>query len=305
MELTHNNYLRGYGNGNTWRVEIDPPRNNPLSYYEEACKAAEIIWSQKQGELHVLYSGGMDSEYVISVFKSLGMRVTPVIMKLKSKTGYYNQHDLDYAFRFCANNNLSYQLYELDFDKFIDSGEALSIVNSCRCARYEMAAAMWLASQVNGTVITGNDPPTILGMPFGYCLEEIEVSHSQLTYWKNNNINGTPFFLEYTSGMLLSFLKDTSIQDFVKRPIEYAYKDKSFNAISTDIVKVNVYNNQNKFVIEPRTKYTGYETIQNSIVASHQNVALANKNKTVWDGKCYYDYATLMNKLTVDKCIVL
>lgn len=305
MELIHNNYMRGYDNGNMWRVEIDPPHIIPKSYYEEACKAAEIIWSQKQGELHVLYSGGMDSEYVISVFKSLGMNVIPVIMKLKSKTGYYNKHDLDYAFKFCTNTNLSYQTYELDFDKFIKSGEALSIINSCQCSRYEMAASMWLASQVNGTVITGNDPPTVLGMPFGYCLEELEVSHSQLTYWRNNNIEGTPFFLEYTPEMLLSFLQDTAIIKFVQQPIDYVYKNRSFNAISTDTVKVSVFNNQDKFVIEPRTKYTGYETIQTSAIASHENALLANQNKALWDGKCYYDYRVLMNKLTVVKGIVL
>jgi hypothetical protein len=291
--------LRGYGHGPTWRVEIDPPGRFVGTYYEETCKAAEMIWSLKQGPLHVLYSGGMDSEYVISVFRSLGMKVTPVIMRMKSNTGsYYNNHDLKYAFKYCQNNSLSYQIVDLNFDNFVKSGEMLDIANSCQCARYEGVAPLWLAKQINGTVITGNDPPLVLGMPYGYCLEELEVIHSQLTYWKSNNIHGTPFFLSYTSDMMLSFLQDIAIQEFVKKPIDYLVKDRALLAIDTNTVKSRVFNNQDKFIIEPRQKYTGYEYIENSRISAHANITLANQNRSKWEGACYYNYHTLIDRLS-------
>ena len=144
----------------------------------------------------------------------------------------------------------------------------------------------------------GNDPPLVLGMPFGYCVEELQSIHSQLRFWKKNNIHGTPFFLAHTPEMALSFLQDDVIREFVKRPIEYTYKDKSLMAISSDIVKVNIFNKQEKFVIEPRVKYNGFEYIQKARISTHANIKLANANKDKWEGACYHDYHTLLDRLS-------
>lgn len=291
MDLVYNNYLRGYGNGTTWRVEIDPPSRPVKSYYEETCIAAEMVWSRKQGNLNVLYSGGMDSEYVINVFLSMGMRVTPVIMKLGPD---YNYHDFNNAIKFCRERDISFTVVDLDFEKFVET-QLLEILERNQSGRYQMAATMWLASQVDGTVITGNDPPLLVQRkpwkqhPHGIFLEELEVIHSQFNCWKNDGIYGTPFFLSYTPEMMLAILKEQTYVDFATGRHNHA---------TTDAVKINVFNNQNKFAMEPRTKYTGYETIERSNIFAHSNIQDTVKKLLKWRGITYFKYDALVDRLT-------
>ena len=288
MELIHNNYMRGTGNGPTWNVEIDPPTRPVKSYYEEACVAAEMVWSQKQGTVYVMYSGGMDSEYVINVFLSLGMDVTPVIMRLQPN---YNDHDFQYALKFCNKRGLSYQIIDLDFDKFVSSGKMFEIATRNKAGRYELTASMWLASQLDGTVLTGNDPPLLLhrykSMP-GVYLEELEYIHSQFNCWRNDGIYGTPFFLSYTPEMMLAILNEQTFVDFSKTP----------QIKNTDSVKIGVFNNQNKFVMETRTKFTGYEYVAKSKIYNHPDIQRSLKEHKQWCGVTYFEYNKLRSWLT-------
>lgn len=289
MELIHNNYMRGSGNGPTWNVSIDPPGRSVKSYYEEACIAAEMVWSKKQGRIYVLYSGGMDSEYVINVFLSLGMNVTPVVMNLEP---FYNRHDVHYALKFCKSRNLSYYTINLDFDTFVKSGKMLEILTRNKAGRYEMAATMWLATQLDGTVITGNDPPLLLnrkGELAGVFLEELEYIHSQFNCWQNDNVYGTPFFLSYTPEMMLSILKEETFVKFSKGDHDHK---------TTDAVKIGVFNNQNKFTMEPRNKYTGYEQLKHKPIFNHPDIQFSLKEHTKWCGATYFDYSTILNRLT-------
>ena len=277
MEYIKDNYLRGYGSGPTWRVEIDPATRPVGTYYEEACKAAEIVWSQKQGELFVLYSGGMDSEYVINVFLSLGMKVTPVVMRLQK----YNAHDTDYAYTFLRDRGLTHYSFDLNFDQFVESGQMRSIAEASCCATFGLSASMWLAKQLDGTILTGNDPPLLRTTSSGRMLEELQYIHSQFNFYKKESIYGTPFFLSYTPEMMLSFLKNNTIQHYARG----AYPQCS----DTNQVKAMVYNDQNKFKITNRIKYTGYEQIMKSKIFKHGDVqALCPREE--WNGVSYFKY---------------
>ncbi len=260
MEYIKDNYLRGYGSGPTWRVEIDPATRPAGTYYEEACKAAEIVWSQKQGELYVLYSGGMDSEYVINVFLSLGMKVTPIVMRMQQ----YNAHDTYYAFKFLRDNNLTHYIFDFNFDEYVKSGRMRAEVEANDWSSFGMGPPLWLAKQVNGTVITGNDPPLLRAQPQGQMLEELQIIHTQLNVWKKETIYGTPFFLSYTPELMLSFLKEPTIR---------AYANNKYPQFrNTDSVKHMVFNNQSKFTIEPRQKFTGYEKLEGTKIMQHPDV---------------------------------
>ena len=103
MQISKNNYICTTGTGDTFTVTIDPLPIKFDNYYLESCKAAEEIYNLKQGKLYLMYSGGVDSEYALSVFLSLGMDVTPVIVRMSP---YYNEHDFKYASNFCDSKNL-------------------------------------------------------------------------------------------------------------------------------------------------------------------------------------------------------
>lgn len=296
MQLVDNNYLRGSGHGATWHVDIDPPRRPVKSYYEETIIAAEMIWAQKQGKLNLLYSGGLDSEYVLSVFLKLGMDIQPVIMNVTSHSGeVYNVHESKYAFKFCKQHGLTPTIIDLNFDQFVESGQFLSIAESVQCAAYQLPASMWLASQIDGTVITGNDPPHLkLNTTDNlWYLDEEEIIHSQFNYFKQYNVYGTPFFLSYTPEMMLSFLID---------PAMVALANGHFpGKTGTNSTKLYVFNNGSGFNLEQRVKQHGYEQVAKSPIFNHPDVQTVVSRKDRWLGTSDHQYhrvvADLMSKV--------
>jgi len=287
MNLLHDSYITSSGSGSTWNVEIAKPSRPTNSYYEETVIAADIIWEHKQGPLYLCYSGGLDSEYVLSVFTELGMNIQPVIMRTQ-----YNYPETQYAFKYCEAKNISPITIDLDYDNFIKSGKFLEIATETQCSAYQYIANMWLTSQLDGTVITGDSDPHLFLKENNWYVDEIEPTYRQFDFFKKHNIHGTPFFLSYTAEQYTSFLIDPTIQRLTNN--EILGKTGSYSS------KVHVYNNQDKFVLEQRTKLTGYELVERSDIFNHPDIQLVNSWKeTLW-GSCNFEYKSLISRLTND-----
>ena len=82
IDLVKNNYYRKIGTGSTFSVEFDKMPSATLNHTEESKKAAIELYDLKQGELHLCYSGGVDSEFMLSIFMELGIPFTPVVFKI-------------------------------------------------------------------------------------------------------------------------------------------------------------------------------------------------------------------------------
>jgi hypothetical protein len=286
MHLVDNNYIRTKGNGSTWHVEFDLPRRPLKSFYEETVIAAEMIWANKTGKIQLCYSGGLDSEFVLGVFLKLGMNVETVIMKTQ-----YNFPEVNYAFKFCEANNIKPTIIDLDYDKFVESGEFLRIASDMKCAAWQIPPNMWLAGQLDDTVITGDSNPHLRLYPDNkWYLEEREVFHSQFNYWKNNNIQGTPFFLSYTPEMFWAFVSDTTMYNLCNNKIPG--KQGSHSS------KVNVYNKNSDFNLEPRKKLHGYELVELSSIFNHNDIKTVNAFDKEWGGIEYFNYHDLILRLT-------
>ena len=122
MNLTKDNYLRGSGTGNSWHVDIDPPKRKVKSYFEETLITAKEIYAGKTGKLYLFFSGGTDSQYVFNVFEYLKFDFTPVIVRYTGKYYHldYNHHDTVHAFEYCKSKNIEPLVINLDFDKFVE-----------------------------------------------------------------------------------------------------------------------------------------------------------------------------------------
>jgi len=287
MQLTYNNYLRGSGHGSTWQVDIDAPTKTVRSYYEETVTAAEMIWAQKTGKLQLCYSGGLDSEYVLSVLMKLGMEVEVVIMNTA-----YNHHETKYAYKFCDAHNITPTVIELDYDNFIKSGKMIEIAESIQCAAWQIPANMWLAGQLDGTVITGNDPPhMILKADNQWYLDEEEIIHSQFTYWKKYGIYGTPFLLSYTPEQMLSFLVDPTIEKLAN----HGFPGK----LGTNSSKVHVFNNGTDFNLEQRVKQHGYEMVEKNEIFNHPDIQTVMSWKDKWLGSSDHQYHQIVKQLSI------
>jgi hypothetical protein len=288
MQL-HDGYLSWAGNGPTWSVDVKPVTRPIKSFYEETKLVAEKVWAEKQGNIHLCYSGGLDSEYVLAVFRTLGMSITPVIMCTQ-----YNHHETQYAFKYCDKNNITPIVIDLDYDKFVESGKFLKIATDYKIAAFQMPSNLWLTTQIDGTVITGDsDPHLFLDKDGKWYVDELEPLYTQFNFYEQNNIYGTPFFLSYTAEQYFAFLTDPTIQQLANNQIPG--KTGSYSS------KVHVYNNQNKFVLEQRVKKHGYEIVEQSPIFNHPDIQLVNSWKSKWWGSSNHEYFKLTKGLSWTK----
>lgn len=288
MELLLNNYMQSSGNGPTWCVEINPPSRPVKSYWEETKIACQMIYDQRTAPLQLCYSGGLDSEFVLSTLLDMGIPVEVIIMRTQ-----YNHPETQYAFKFCEVKNVTPKIIDVDLDNFIESGKMIEIARNINSCNFMIPTNMYLISQLDGTVITGNDPPH---MKYNkndnlWYLDEEEVIHSQFNFYKKYNILGTPFLLSYTPEQMLSFLLDPTMQDLANNKIP--------GKQGTNSTKVFVFNNKSGYNLEQRKKLTGYELAFNSSnILNHPDVKEVFSWHEKYLGTSDHQYHEVVHKLS-------
>jgi hypothetical protein len=292
MELIKDNYLSGSGSGDTWHVKIDPPKSPIVgSYFEETVKSTEYVYANKTGKIHVLFSGGLDSEFVARVLLHLKMDFEIVIINLQDSQGkQYNNHDTSYAFDFCKQYNIKPIVYDLNFDNFVTSGKLLEIANSIECCAVEMPATVHVASQIDGFTLMGNDPPYLRHdmKSDRWYLEELQCIHSTLRFYDRNKISGCPFLLSYSAEQMLSFLLDPAIVKLGNNLLPWKGGSNS--------TKSYVFNNGSGFDMRvydfsqhATSKLSGYELIHQSKISQHPDFKIFEELKKKWNG-AYLEY---------------
>jgi hypothetical protein len=274
------------GTGETFKVTIEKLPSG-LSYYRESIIAAEKIESLKTGKLYIMYSGGVDSEYAVSIFKELGIDFTPVIIKFKNN---YNEHDVTYAEDFCKLKNLKPLIVDLDFDNFVTSGQLLAITKEIKSSIYHRAATAHVIANLNGTVICGDGEPYIR-LNEGTNNWEVKIFQHDLAvsnYYLSKGINGTPFFNGYTAEMMRSFLQDIRIQSLAKNSIP--------GKLGSDSSKYFVYNRDSYFNILKRPKYHGYEKIESLPIFNHDAFQEIKEIGKEWDGSWAEEYFSFLSR---------
>jgi len=304
MQLTYNNYLRGTGSGDTWHVNIQPPQGPVKSYFEETLTTMEYVYSNKTGKIQLLYSGGLDSEFVARVLMHLKMDFEVVIIRLTRPDNDidFNAHDTKYAFEFCEKYNIKPIVYDIDFIKFVDSGKHREIAESVECCAIALPTTLHVAQQMDGFTLMGNDPPYIRYEKDkdAWYLEELQYIHSLIRYYEKYNMQGCPFLLSYRPEQMLSFLLDPAIQELGNNLLpgkmgSNSTKSHVFNRGSG--FNMDVYN----FTTKHRLKYTGYEEIYRSEIMSHPNLAIfKDEFKSKWNGEYLEYFPDAVKRLSIN-----
>lgn len=285
IDLIKNNYIRASGSGNSFTVDLDKLPSNFSNYYLESKLAAEDVWSNKTGPLYLMYSGGLDSEYALSIFLDLKINVIPVVVRLLPN---YNDHDIEYALKFCKKKKIKPLILDIDFNHFVKSGKMLDIALETKSAYYQRCSTAFAAGMLDGTVICGDGEPyfNLNSETKIWSLVVDEHDYAVVNYFKNHNINGVVHFNRYTPGMLASFVSDPQI-------IELA-NNRCFGKLGSNSTKHLVYNRNNNFNLKSRPKFHGYELIEKSEIFKHESFREFEKFKQVWNGVYRFDYHTLL-----------
>jgi hypothetical protein len=283
MQISKNNYICATGTGSEFTVTVDSLPIKFDNYYLESCKAAEEIYNLKQGKLHLMYSGGVDSEYALSVFLSLGMDVTPVIVRMVPD---YNTHDFNYAITFCNSKNITPVIIDIDLRKFVTSGKILDIAKIMRSSVYQYSTTAHAISKLDGTIICGDGEPYINNQNGIWSVTMYEFDYALVNYYKDNNIHGTPHFNRYAPEMMISFLTTARMQELAE--------NRHPGKLGSNSSKGIIYNEASNFNLTIRPKYHGFELVETSELFKHE--IFKEFDKLPWTGVYHKEYYSFMKQ---------
>lgn len=286
ISLSKNNYIRQSGYGSTFSVDIDPLPKTFDNYFIESCRAAEEIYDLKQGKLYLMYSGGVDSEFMISVFHHLGMDFTPVLVQLNYN---YNTHDMAFAFDFCVAKGINPIIIDINYDNFVKSGKMLEISLDIGSSIPHYSTTVHGMSKLDGTILLGDGEPYISNKHGTWDIEMFEYDYAVPNYFKKYNIHGTPHFNRYTPQMMASFLDDQRMKDLANNLVP--------GKLGSNSSKWMIYNRHSPFTLVERPKYHGMEIIETKEIFQHEDFKTLKKEGELFLGVWSTNYIKFMENL--------
>jgi len=110
---TKNNWFRPEIKTSTFKIFLEPYSFSSNSFFEACCNQAYEL-SKKYDNLYIAYSGGLDSEFVLKIFKLCNLKITPVLLETN-----YNQEEANWAKEYCLSNKINLEILKLDDIEFI------------------------------------------------------------------------------------------------------------------------------------------------------------------------------------------
>lgn len=162
----------------------------------------EIVLKNLEGNqlpIHLLYSGGIDSEFVLVMLKKLNVQFDVVTMKLTYKNLIINTQDIYCSDKFCRHNNIKQKIITLDCKKFYESDDYKKFIEPYSINSAYLSSQFWLLSQLDGfNIIGGNyfwpqfqkDNPVLSPMTYG--------SNFHQKFMNDNNIRGIGNMLSHS-----------------------------------------------------------------------------------------------------------
>lgn len=278
IELSKNNHLKwGYNGlvGSTRQYLYDKffmqygKIQRPVQNFRSECitaakEIADYCRSINKRPL-IFYSGGIDSESIILSFLLSGEDFS--ICHLRFRPGF-NNHETDYARKFCSRHNLDLIEYHINTLDFLISEEIFKKAIRDNVRMIET----YLMIGVTRRVLNNNYYP-ILDHP-GTTLYREDTNLSKTSKWiykdyecimfyynhcKNINMPACPSFFHWSPEIITAFLLDKSTRDLIT--------NKSYGKISNRTSSILLYQNAfPEFEIVPRPKYTGFESVPKDII---------------------------------------
>jgi len=248
MHLSHLNYITFEGHGADWNVKLKPTCKSFGTWKDESIRAAQIIQEQAKGPITLLFSGGIDSQFMIRTFQEAGVDFNIGIIEYAD---HLNKHDIKYALQYCVLNKIDPIIKTVDVGQLIDSGEYEHIAREAKCYAHQMIPVMKGLTLFDDTVIMANGEPYFKNYYGEWRWQETERVNSYNNWYRLNDIDGTPDFLRYTSEMVKAFTHDPIVQKLINNQMP--------GKLSTRTSKHRIYN------VNHREKYTGWESVTDAL----------------------------------------
>jgi hypothetical protein len=265
IPLRLNNYFIGSGTTDAWKVDINPCIRKPMSYHNELLHNASIIKDSTNEKIYLMYSGGIDSEYILEIFLSLSINVIPVFIRLMPS---YNEYDYTMAVNYCNSKGVTPIVVDVNFDHFVKSGRFKEIADFVDTPIYQYPVLFDVASKLDGIVLIGSDEPHFARKDDIWIYDEMERIYTVSRWYELTGIEGTPAFLNWSAETLLAFQNEKLVIDL--------FNNRWPGRMGTNFLKEKIYSSV--FDINKREKKDGYELIRKSPIFQHPDMQAVFSN---------------------------
>lgn len=226
----------------------------PGTFRDECIKTAKEIYKESApNKVWIAYSGGIDSEVVVSSFLEADVPFNVITLQLwnNDRTYCYNYHDQEYVSQWCYEHGITPFKVPLNLDHWIQNKVYLDRAVKHQIMTPSNVSMSWLCEQIppQDTFVMGGEV-YVRNCDTHWAFqmrENLDLGLIKYTVLSGRNFV-TDFFCYRPEG-IVAFLKD---------PIIYpVWNGKVPGKLSLVSSKQAIYGNW--FDIKPRVKYTGYE----------------------------------------------
>ena len=217
-----------YDNGPVYGSKIHPTAEFKLvlkntitrpikSYYEELLENGRVIRDTFSGPLDLLFSGGVDSEIILRVYKDLGIPINVYVFKYEND---YNLPEYTQALKSCKDLNVTPKIIDFNLQKFFEN-EAYDIQQKVFAVESGWLPHMKLTEYCDGLPIMGSGNPYIrrrsrdMSKKYPWVLEIDEKCHHWAIYHKTINRPCITDWYEYSPELILSYFKLPFVQQLL------------------------------------------------------------------------------------------
>jgi len=224
FEYTYKNHLQIYSDHNSFpHCKYTQPITDILDIKEATYRGAKLLAENLKNEnVYICFSGGSDSYVIAKCFFEQDLPFTAAIAKINYKShSFINEREASLALSFCTDNNISYELFEINLDEIWQREYLLKVAteNNFHEAEYVYFHHLLSLVSAKGCPIFGGGDPVI---EF-YRKNTVKVNEYESFYalvyhrvrsidlflhrfLEKNNIKGTTWFHSYTPEQIFSFL---------------------------------------------------------------------------------------------------
>ena len=294
MTTTPKRIISGYGDNlsllplndsDDWSIRFSYPDRPLHNLQAETVIALKNMYALHKEPINLLYSGGIDSEYI--AYSLLAARIPCNLVTFQFKD-LLNNHDISYVEKFKKKNAaLTYESRVIDIEDFFNSGEAFEYAEKTKATLPHILPLMKMIDLLAERVLViAAGEPFLIPHNGRWCLRERESVAALWRFGELKKINGSVSFLQHTPEIFFSYLADPIYQQLCSggRP------GKQHSLTS----RIDIYNNG--YELENRVKYHGYEKLQLLLGAMEEEL---KKRYPLHTREAYFDYFDLLARAGV------
>jgi hypothetical protein len=237
-------------------IVFDKITRTPQSWRQEILSTAKQISDSTDRPIVVSLSGGIDSEVIAKAFLELDIPFSAISFKHVSNT---NRHDIQYAERFCKNNNIVHMIEEFSFENFLFNKIEDYIKQGYRSTnifRYLQIMILEHVEKLGGHAVLGAGNQLFLTANNRICIRYSTDLTATTNWCKDHSTQHTPYFWMNNSELYASYMLEPLINNILGDSKYFQTPLNNGASLEKQIVYHAYWEN-----MERRRKFSGFENV--------------------------------------------